>query len=298
MLAITGASGFLGSYCVKHLQLLGLAYTPINLRMPLPHILSDEVTAVMHLAGKAHDLKKVAGPDEYFKVNTELTKQLFEVFLRSKASLFIYVSSVKAIADAVQGKALLESDAPQPLTPYGKSKRAAEQYLQGQTLPEGKQLYILRPCMIHGPGNKGNLNLLYKLVKKGIPWPLGVFENKRSFLSVDNFCFVIDEILAGNLPPDVYNLADSEPLATNEVIHIIAKGMGKGATIWSIPKSWVNIFSKIGDIFQLPLNTERLQKLTENYVVSNQKLVEALGKPLPVEAHLGMMKTIRSFEKS
>lgn len=297
MLAITGASGFLGSYCVKHLQLLGLAYTPINLRMPLPIKLSDEVTAVMHLAGKAHDLKNVAGPDEYFKVNTELTNQLFEVFLRSKAKLFIYVSSVKAISDSVQGKALLESDAPQPLTPYGKSKWAAEQYLLTQTLPEGKQLYILRPCMIHGPGNKGNLNLLYKLVKKGMPWPLGAFENKRSFLSVDNFCFVIDEILAGNLPPDVYNLADSEPLATNEVIRLIATGMGKPATIWQVPKSLINLMAKMGDVFHLPLNTERLQKLTENYVVSNQKLLEALGRPLPVDSRAGMMKTIKSFEK-
>ena len=40
--------------------------------------------------------------------------------------------------------------------------------------------------MIHGPGNKGNLNLLYSLVSKGLPWPLGSFENKRSYCSIDN----------------------------------------------------------------------------------------------------------------
>lgn len=58
-----------------------------------------------------------------------------------------------------------------------------------------KRVYILRPCMIHGPGNKGNLNLLYNVVRKGIPWPLGDFENKRSFTSIDNLCYVVEGLL-------------------------------------------------------------------------------------------------------
>lgn len=60
---------------------------------------------------------------------------------------------------------------------------------------DGKQVYILRPCMIHGPGNKGNLNLLYNVVRKGIPWPLGSFENRRSFTSIDNLCYVVEGLL-------------------------------------------------------------------------------------------------------
>lgn len=62
-------------------------------------------------------------------------------------------------------------------------------------MADGKQVYILRPCMIHGPGNKGNLNLLYNVVKKGIPWPLGSFENRRSFTSIDNLCYVVEGLL-------------------------------------------------------------------------------------------------------
>ncbi len=297
---ITGASGFLGKNILSYFSSnVNVDFIPVSLRNNDQQCTSfGSADVYLHLAGKAHDLKKVAGPEAYFQVNAELTKQLFEVFLNSEAHTFIYVSSVKAIADKVEGDLLLETDTPKPLTPYGVSKLAAEKYLLAQLLPADKKLYILRPCMIHGPGNKGNLNLLYKLVKKGIPWPLGAFQNKRSFLSVDNFCFVVDEILSGNFAPGVYNLADTEPLSTNEVIRLIAKGMSKKALIWSFPRPFIQLLARLGDYLHLPLTTERLQKLTEDYVVSNQKLLNSLGKSLPVEARLGMMKTIKSFEQS
>ncbi len=302
---ISGASGFAGTNLVQYISAQGVKSIALVRNPKFGEIgwqselaLSSEIGTIVHLAGKAHDLKNVTKLDEYFHVNVELTKRLFKAFLNSNARTFIHVSSVKAIADKIEVNVLSEADSPKPLTPYGESKLAAEEYLLAQSLPASKKLYILRPCMIHGPGNKGNLNLLYKFVKKGIPWPLGAFDNKRSFLSVDNFCFVIDEILKGNLPSGIYNLADTEPLATNDVIRLIASGMGKKASIWRIPKGVINLFAKMGDTFRLPLNTERLHKLTDNYVVSNQKLLAALGKPLPVDTRSGMMKTIKSFENS
>ena len=60
--------------------------------------------------------------------------------------------------------------------------------------------------MIHGPGNKGNLNLLYNVVKKGIPWPLGDFENRRSFTSIDNLCYVIEGLLTKEVPTGIYHM--------------------------------------------------------------------------------------------
>jgi nucleoside-diphosphate-sugar epimerase len=297
---ITGSTGFLGKNVLKYFASNpSLDFVPCNLRNTQE--LNNGRTGVdvyLHLAGKAHDLRNTSSHIEYFEINTIKTQEIFQSFLDSSARVFIFVSSVKAISDVVYGEQLLESDSPNPITSYGQSKLAAENSLSSQILPGCRELYILRPCMIHGPNNKGNLNLLYNLVKKGIPWPLGAFENKRSFLSVENFCFVLEEILSGNLPPGTYNLADSEPLSTNEVIQIMSTAMGKRAAIWRIPKILISHIAKMGDVFHLPLNTERLQKLTENYVVSNQKLLKALGKPLPVEARLGMMKTIKFFEKS
>src|SRR3546814_3353608 len=107
---------------------------------------------------------------------------------------------------------LSEDMMPAPQTPYGQSKWRAEQYLNSQLLPAGKRLFILRPCMIHGPGNKGNLNLLYQVVSKGLPWPLAAFDNERSFLSTDNLNYIIKRILEdADIPGGTYNLADDDP---------------------------------------------------------------------------------------
>jgi len=188
---------------------------------------------------------------------------------------------------------------PNPITHYGKSKLLAEQYILSKLIPAGKRVYILRPCMVHGPGNKGNLNLLYKLASKGIPWPLGAFENKRSFCSIDNLMFIIKELIEReDISSGVYNIADDEALSTNNVISILAESQNKRAKIWNVSKGLIQSLAKLGDLIHLPLTTERLQKLTESYVVSNHKIKSAIGKPLPVSAKDGLLKTFNSFHKS
>ena len=287
---ISGAKGFVGKNLIKQLS---PQYNFIDFNRSSEIIIKSNI--VIHLAGKAHDLKKTSDPLEYYYSNTELTKKVFDAFLESDAKIFITLSSVKAVADEVD-EILTENHKANPFTHYGISKLLAEDYINSKDIPNSKKVYILRPCMIHGPGNKGNLNFLYNYVKKGFPWPLGAFNNERSFLSIDNLCFVINEILLGNLPPGVYNLADSEALSTNEVIRLISDVVGKPTFILSFPKIVINLLAKLGDQINLPLNTERLQKLTQNYLVSNQKLVEALGKPLPVDARLGLIRTLKSFK--
>ena len=161
---------------------------------------------------------------------------------------------------------------------------------------DGKKVYIMRPCMIHGPGNKGNLNLLYGVVSKGIPWPLGAFENRRSFTSIGNLQEVIKSLLTKDAPSGIYHMGDDEALSTNELIEVICSALGKKAHIWNIPRGQMNGFAKIGDVLHLPLNTQRIQKLTENYVVSNAKIKAALGmKEMPVRAKDGLAETIKSF---
>lgn len=285
---LTGGSGFIGRYLFNNIDSNFRFYT----RLSKPKI-SGEI--VIHLAGKAHDLKNVSSSDEYYKVNTELTKEVFDAFLISEAKVFITLSSVKAVADEVNGE-LTEDVTPNPITHYGKSKLLAEQYILSQPIPDGKRVYILRPCMIHGPGNKGNLNLLYSLVSKGLPWPLGTFSNSRSYLSVENLCFIIKELIEReDIPSGVYNLADDLPLSTNEIIEMIAESKGSKASILNISKSFIKFVAHVGDILKLPLNSERLQKLTESYLVSNAKIKKALGKPLPVSSKDGLIRTFKSF---
>ena len=252
--------------------------------------------AFIHLAGKAHDLKNNTDATAYFTINTGLTIQLFDLFIKSKAATFIYFSSVKAAADRV-ADVLLENLTPDPKTPYGQSKLRAEEYLLSQKLPGGKRIIILRPCMIHGPGNKGNLNLLYRFVTKGIPYPLAAFENKRSFLSVDNLCFVVHQLIQNEaVASGIYNVADDESLSTNEVVKIIAETLHLKPRLWTIPKPFLQTIAKIGDKTGLPLTSERLKKLTENYVVSNDKIKRALQiEHLPVSATNGLRKIIINF---
>src|SRR5690606_5314006 len=183
---ITGASGFVGQNLQQYLRDRRYGVKGLSLRNTnWQNHITSEATAIIHLAGKAHDTANTAQPEAYFKINRDLTIALFDEFLKSDIRDFFYFSSVKAVADTVDGILTEEVDG-HPYTPYGKSKLEAEQHLLRQQLPEGKRLFIIRPCMIHGPGNKGNLNLLYKVVEKSIPWPLASFRNQRSFLSIDN----------------------------------------------------------------------------------------------------------------
>lgn len=153
--------------------------------------------------------------------------------------------------------------------------------------------------MIHGPGNKGNLNLLYNVVRKGLPWPLGAFENRRTFTSVENVCFAVNGVLTKNVESGIYNMGDDEALSTNELIEIICNSLGKQAYIWKLPKGLMTMFASIGGVLHLPLNPDRLQKLTENYVSSNAKIKKALGvDKMPVRARDGLYKTIKSFERN
>ena len=287
---LTGATGFVGNTIKKYLN---NSFQFFDLKRQ--EIIDIKEDIVLHFAGKAHDLKKVSNAEEYYRDNTELTKKVFDAFLHSKAKVFIILSSVKAIADTVKGE-LTEEYSPQPKSDYGNSKLLAEQYILSKPIPDGKRVYILRPCMIHGSGNKGNLNLLFKIVSKGLPWPLGEFENKRSFCSIGNLCFIINELIENEkIPSGVYNIADDDPVSTNELISLIAQSQKKNFKIWNVPKSIIIFFSKLGDLFRLPLNTERLNKLTETYIVSNQKIRKAINKPLPINSKVGLLKTFNSF---
>ena len=306
----TGAFGFVGSNLSQELNThFNHHLIAIDIEEPANHIFDEYyswndlekldramVDVIVHLAGKAHDTSNTAEAKIYFDVNVGLTQRIFDLFLTSSATKFIFFSSVKAVADTVAGKVLTEASLCKPMTPYGQSKLAAEQYISSKTLPAGKSVYILRPCMIHGPGNKGNLNLLFKLAHMGLPWPLGAYENIRSFTSMQNLKFVIQQLIEKDIPSGTYQLADDESLSTNEIIQLMASALNRKARIWNISPGMIKFLAKAGDRLGLPLNSERLKKLTESYVVSNEKLKKALSiDKMPVSARDGMKKTLDSF---
>lgn len=307
---ITGVHGFVGSHLVSALSGQHILY---GLDICSPHKegivktyswrdlkehLLPEVDAIIHLAGKAHDTCDKLEADEYFRVNTDLTVQIYDYFLHHRISKFMFFSTVKAVADTVSG-VLTEEAVPAPVGPYGESKIAAEDYILAHPAKENQSVYILRPCMIHGPGNKGNLNLLYQIVRKGFPWPLGAFENRRTFTSVGNLCFAVERFMEREIPGGIYHIGDDESLSTNELIGIICTESGRKVHIWRLPRCLVEGLARLGTLLHLPFNVVRLRKLTENYIVGNAKIKKALKiRKFPIRAKDGLEDTIRSFQNT
>src|SRR5690554_645066 len=308
---ITGINGFVGTNFTnswsKNHKLFGL-----DIRQPEKEGVErtfgwddmhklPPVDAIVHLAGKAHDTKNQSVAQSYFDINTGLTERIFDFFLQSDAKTFVFFSSVKAAADSVPSDVLTEDVVPAPVGSYGESKIRAEEYILKRlsALPSDsdKRVFILRPCMIHGPGNKGNLNLLYNVVSRGIPWPLGAYENLRSFCSIDNISFVVEQlIIKKGIESGIYHVGDDEPISTNELIGLIGESVGKRSCVWRLPKGLMGAAASVGGLLHLPLNKERLHKLTENYVVSNDKIKNVLDiDRMPVSAREGMKRTLDSF---
>ncbi len=301
---ITGNKGFVGSNLVEYFKnqnkiIQGISRYPLHNEISyedLDEEIINNSNCFIHLAGKAHDLKKISNDVEYYDINTELTKKLFDKFLKSTCEVFIFMSSIKAVTDSSENP-ITENINANPITIYGKSKLAAENYILSKEIPKSKRVYILRPCIIHGPHNKGNLNLLYSFVSEGFPYPFGKYENKRSFLSVENLCFVINELIDNpSIESGIYNISDDEAISTNDLVKLISKELKKPIRILNTPKFILNILAKIGDLISAPLNSERLQKLTENFEVSNLKIKKAIQKELPLSSKDGIKKTISFFQ--
>lgn len=292
---ILGSSGFIGQNLIKrNPNSEGVSLRDGNWKNQI-----SDAEVIINLVGKAHDHKGTATEQDFHYANVDLAKEIFNEFLKSNANLIIHISSIAALEEFESQNPLREEDECHPFSSYGKTKREAEEWLLQQNLPEKKKLIILRPPMVHGEGDKGNLGLLYKLISKGIPYPLASFDNKRSFISIDNFSYFINQIIENKelLENGIYHISDDEAVSTKEIIEIIKKVENNNTLNLSLPKVLVKFLAKIGDIIPLPLNTKRLKKMTGNLEVSNQKIKNALGiTQLPISAKKGIEITIKSFK--
>lgn len=310
---ITGVHGYVGSYLVEALKddhvIYGLdIFSQKNDGIEntfhwiaLDELEGMELGAIIHLDNYSHNSKSKDAPYVPLDERADYTRKIFDYFLASNMKKFIFLSSVKAVATEVDD-VLTEDVVPSPHGPFGESKLASENYIlsrQAEWEAKGKEVYILRPCIIHGPKSKGGLNLLYNVVRKGIPWPLGSFDSKHSFTFINNLCFVMKSLLTRSIASGVYNMADDEAISNNRLIALICKTIGKKPRIWHVSKSTMDLMAQLGDFLHLPLNTRRLLKLTQNFVVDNAKIKAALGiEHMPVCAKDGLERTVMSFREA
>lgn len=300
---VTGISGFLGSALVKMFQafpnielyglsssLSGFDYKGVQRIYKYDELDTyDDFNVVIHLAGIAHDVSGNSTYENYYDVNVVLTKQIFDKYLNSKCEKFIFLSTSKVYGENVNF--VNEQDELMPKTDYAKTKIECEKYIKSKQ--NDRSVYILRPAMIHGEGNKGNFNTLHKLLKFLGFNPFSRFNNLKSFLSLENFNFLIKAIVENKIQPGVYNIADNKPLSLAMTTNLFCD-----RKFISVPKIVFKVIALICHFFKLRFfNINVYEKIFENFTISTEKLIKQ-GIDFPISSHLGLRKTINYFNKN
>lgn len=293
---VTGAQGFVGENLCSALEPLVAIRRLVRhgetndgdvLQMDIatgvcPQSIFDGIDTVFHLAGKSHALaENKQDAAVYHQVNTEGTRKLLEAAKRAGVQRFVFFSSVKAVGDC-ENQPMNETVTLPADTPYGQSKYAAEQLvLNGGYVPHP---VVIRPCMVYGNTEKGNLSRMIRAIAKGLFPPLPEFGNVRSMVHVDDV--VNAAILAATSPQaagQIYIVTDGQRYSTRQIYDWICEALGKTPVNWSIPYKALAVLAKTGDVLgalmgrRMPFDTAALDKLTGSAWYSSVKIEQELG---------------------
>ena len=249
LIALTGATGFIGRHLLRELPARGFRLR-VLLRRPAPvpdgassAVIGDlarpqnmaaalaDVDAVIHSAGLAHAMSGVP-EDDYRALNTEATIGLARAAQRARVKRFVFLSSIRAQCGPASETVLTEAIEPAPTDAYGRSKLAAERGLATLDLDWA----ALRPVLVYGPGVKGNMALLMRLARAPLPLPVGALRARRSLLALDNLTAAIATVVAapGSLRR-AFIAADPQPLTVAEMIAAMRQGLGRRANVFPLP---------------------------------------------------------------
>jgi nucleoside-diphosphate-sugar epimerase len=309
---ITGHTGFIGCHLTpaliaKNHDITGIS-RHIELALAHPQLHQIQISSleeytdwnqsligvdtVIHLAARAHILAdSVEDPAaEYFRINTKGTINLVKAAIQAEVKNFIFISSIGAITTLSQ-EILTETAICQPDTSYGTSKLAAETALIELCQNTSMSWTILRPTLVYGPGNPGNMRRLLKLVNSQLPLPLGSIDNQRSFLYIGN---LIDAIVTcldhPNAKNQVFLVSDGQNISTPALIRHLANFLNTRSILLPIPVSVLRLIAKITG------KSSELDRLLESLVVSNDKITTTLNWQPPYSIDQGLAATTKWYK--
>ena len=191
---------------------------------------------------------------------------------RKNIRKFIFISSVKAGTSFHDKKDSVRNNIGKTGSVYGESKREAELGLLDIGRKSHMKVTILRPALVYGPGQKGNLALMLKGVKKGWFPPLPKTNNKRSMVHIDNLVNAIFFVSESNcVDGEVFIVADNRPYSSYEIYNVMRHITGKKVLKWGMPKFLFDMAALISPGIRHKLN----KLLASEYYPSNK--LDSLG---------------------
>jgi nucleoside-diphosphate-sugar epimerase len=301
LVALTGATGFIGQYLLRELPKRGYRLRVLLRRpsdVPLDcasAVVGDlarpqnmaaalaDVGAVIHSAGLAHAMSG-RPEDDYRVLNTEATLGLARAAHRAGVRRFIFLSSIRAQSGPTSEQVLSEQLEARPVDAYGRSKLAAEQGL----VDVGIDWAALRLVLVYGPGVKGNMAQLMRLARSPFPLPLGKLKARRSLLSVDNLVQAIVTVLSAPEPlrrPLI--VADPAPVAISEMLAAMREGLGRRPGLLPIPPKLLETALRLAG------RAEDYHRLAGS-LVANPGALQQLGWSPVVDTREGLAALMRS----
>ncbi len=283
-LLFTGASGFLGNnirpllektYEVTTVGLLPQDDYTVNIAKEIPK-LRERYDVVLHAAGKAHSVPKTEAEKQvFFDVNLQGTKNLCAALEKAGIPRSIVFISTVAVYGCDYGEDITEEHPLNGTTPYALSKRLAEEYLEKWCYEHNVVLGIIRPSLIAGPNPPGNLGAMINGIRSGRYLSIAGGKARKSVLMVQDIASLIPLITEKG---GAYNVCDSYQPTFRELEIIICEQLGKPLPM-SIPYWVAKSMALIGDCLgkKAPINSLKLNKITESLTFSNEKARRELG---------------------
>jgi UDP-glucose 4-epimerase len=303
LIALTGATGFIGQYLLQEMPRRGyriraLLRRPASMSVQTSSAVIGDLTrpqnmsaalegvdAVIHSAGLAHAMSGIP-EDDYRLINTEATVRLARAARRAGAKRFVFLSSIRAQCGPTADSVLTEAVEPRPTDAYGRSKLAAERGLAELDL----DWVSLRAVLIYGSGVKGNMAQLVELARSPFPLPLASLTARRSLLALENLSAAIETVLAapGTLRR-VFVAADPQALTIAEMIAALRSGLGRQPNVFPLPPALLEI------LFRAAGRAEIYQRLSGS-LVADATALTSLGWAPALATPAGLAKLMQANE--